>query len=77
MLSQRANHFEGLGFAKWAVPYLLAFMRISVASGGHEFVTFSAFLRLDDLNLLQNGRRHGLSGRFRGTFHHNYAVGVI
>ena len=52
MLSQGANHFEGFGFAKWAVPYLLAFMRISVASGGHEFVTFSAFLRLDDLNLL-------------------------
>ena len=62
MLAQRANHFEGLGFAEWAMPNLFAFMMVSVTSGGYEFVAFSAFLRLDDLNLLQNGRRHGLGG---------------
>ena len=76
MLAQGANSFEGF-FAVWAMPNLFAFMMVSVTSGRHEFMAFAAFLRLDDLDLFQDGSRHGLGGRFRRTFHHDYAMRVI
>lgn len=76
MFTQRCDHLKGFGLTVGAMPNGLTFMMVSVASGGNKFVAFGAFLRLDDLDLFQNGGGHGLSWRFGWAFHNYNTMGV-